>query len=212
MEAVTPPANNIADWRSLVVIAIGCLAVLCFFLIRSLVSRPLGKLIEQSFARWDAVAARRSGMGWLAQFILPKPSPEEIRAASGWKQRSDDFDKRIWTKEYLVSYEADEHEIIKHKKSLPSYPRLKRASKIRLYFIGIPICLFLGWSFLAFQSQQDVDDEESADNQEAVGGTATIPWFENPEVRQWWLNVTLVCSAVGFSLWVISSRSEKRYI
>jgi hypothetical protein len=39
LEAVTPPANNIADWRSLVVIAIGCLAILCFFLIQSLVSR-----------------------------------------------------------------------------------------------------------------------------------------------------------------------------
>jgi len=70
----------------------------------------------------------------------------------------------------------------------------------------------LGWSFLAFQSQQDVDDEESADNQEAVDDTAAIPWFENPSVRHWWLNVTLVCSAVGFSLWVISSQSEKRYI
>jgi hypothetical protein len=212
IEDITPPANNIADWRSLVVIAIGCLAIVCFLAIKSLLSRPLGKLTEKSFERWDAVVAHRSGVEWLAQFILPKPSPEEIRAASAWKKRSDDFDKRIWTKQYLVSYEADEHEIIKHKKSLPSYPRLKRAAKIRLYFIGIPICLFLGWSFLAFQSQQDAEDEESADNQEAVDGTAAIPWFENPAVRHWWLNVTLVCSAVGFSLWVISSRSENRYI
>jgi hypothetical protein len=59
VEAITPPAHNIADWRSLVVIAIGCLAILCFFLIRSLVSRPLGELIENSFAKWDAVVARR---------------------------------------------------------------------------------------------------------------------------------------------------------
>jgi hypothetical protein len=58
VEAVMPPADNIADWRSLVVIAIGCLAILCFFLIRSLVSRPLSGLIEKSFAKWDAVVQR----------------------------------------------------------------------------------------------------------------------------------------------------------
>jgi hypothetical protein len=50
LEAVTPPANNIADWRSLAVIAIGCVAFLCFFVIRSLVSRPLGKSIAVSDA------------------------------------------------------------------------------------------------------------------------------------------------------------------
>lgn len=38
-ESVTPPADNIADWRSLAVIAIGCLVFLCFLLIRFLVSR-----------------------------------------------------------------------------------------------------------------------------------------------------------------------------
>ncbi len=58
VEAISPPANNIADWRSLVVIAIGSVAILCFFIIRALVSRPLGKLIEKCFVRWDAVVAR----------------------------------------------------------------------------------------------------------------------------------------------------------
>jgi len=211
-EFFAPLAHNIADWRSLVVIAIGCLSILCLFVIRSLVSRPLGKLIEKSFARWDAVFARRPGVAWVAQFILPKPSLEEIQAASIWKLRSDDFDKRIFTKEYLVSYEADEHEIIKHKKSLPSYPRLKKAGKIRAYFIGIPICLFLACVLFATQNQPDVGDQETADDQEVVNDNASVRWFENPVLRHWWWNITLVCSAVGFSLWAISWRSEKRYM
>jgi hypothetical protein len=109
-------------------------------------------------------------------------------------------------------FEANKHAITKQKKALPSYPRLKKARKIRGYFIGIPICLFLAWAFFARQNQQDVDDQETADNQEAVGDTASVQWFENPVLRHWWWNITLVCSAVGFSLWVISSRSEERYI
>jgi hypothetical protein len=70
-ESVTPPAHNIADWRSLAVIGIGCLAILCFFFIRRLVSRPLGKLIEKGFAKWDAAVARGgSVVEWIGQFIL----------------------------------------------------------------------------------------------------------------------------------------------
>ena len=212
VEAITPPAHNIADWRSLVVIAIGCLAIACFLAIKSLVSRPLAKLIEKAFARWDTAVAHSPGVAWLAQFILPKPSPEEIRAASVWKQRSDGFDKRIFSTEYLVNYEADEHEIIKHKKSLPSYPRLKRAGKIRAWFLGTPIVLLIAY-FLLFVSAghtEDADDAPVADNQEEVAvETASPQWFA---LRQWYWNVALVCSALGFPVWIISSLSEKRYL
>jgi hypothetical protein len=38
-EFFAPAAHNIADWRNLVVVAIGWVAILCFFLIRYLVSR-----------------------------------------------------------------------------------------------------------------------------------------------------------------------------
>jgi hypothetical protein len=150
-------------------------------------------------------------VAWVAQFILAKPSPEEIRAASVWKQRSDDFDKRILTKEYLVSYEADEHEIIKRKKALPSYPRLKTAGKIRAYLIGIPVGLFFVFILLASQNQPDVDDEETADNSEVVEQTTSHQWFENPALRRSWWNLTLVCSAIGVPLWLIGSLAEKRY-
>ena len=203
LDAITPPADNIADWRSLVVIAIGCLAFLFFVAIKSLVSRPLAKVIEKAYAKWDAVVARNPGVAWLAQFVLPKPSLEEIRAASTWKQRSDDFDKRVFTKKYFVSYEADEHEIIKHKKSLPSYPRLKRAGKIRAWFLGTPIVLLIAY-FILFVSPghtEDTDDAPAADNQERVVLEANSHrWFENPALRHWWWNITLVSSAVGFSL------------
>jgi hypothetical protein len=215
-EFFAPIAHNIADWRSLVVIAIGCLAFLCFFFIRALVSRPLGKLIEKSFVKWDAVGARGGRISkWIGEFVLTKPSAEEIQAARNWAAQNNEFDKRVVRGDYSGhsgQFEAVQHAITRQKKALPSYPRLKKAGKIQLYFIGVPICLFLVWGLFAFQSQQDVDDGESADNREAVHGTAAIPWSENPDVRHWWFNVTLVCSAVGFSLWVISSRAEKRYI
>lgn len=215
VHAVMPPANNIADWRSLVVIAIGCVAIVCFLLIRSLVSAPLRALIEKSFARWDAIVARRSNVAWVAQFILPKPSPEEIRATNAWKERSDDFDKRIWTKEYLVSYEADEHEIIKHKKSLPSYPRLKTGGQIRAWFLGTPIVLLIAYGvlFVSTRHTEDTDDAPGADNQEQVAvETASPQWFENQALQHWCWNVVLICSALGLPLWVISSLSEKRYL
>ena len=215
LEAITPPAHNIADWRSLVVIAIGCLAILCFFLIRSLVSQPLGKLIENSFAKWDTVVARSPSAAWVAQFILPKPSPEEIRAASVWKQRSDDFDKRIFAKAYLGSYEADEHEIIKHKKSLRSYPRLKRAGKIRAWFLGTPIVLLVAYFFLFVSPErtEDTDDASGTDNQEGVAvETASPQSVQNSTSRQWCWDVALLCSALGFPVWIVSSLSEKRYL
>lgn len=215
VEAVMPPADNIADWRSLVVIAIGCVAILCFLLVRSLISRPLGALIEKSFIRWDAVVARTSGVAWVAEFILPKPSPEEIQAAGGWKQRSDEFDKRVWNREYSVSYEADEHQVIKHKKSLPSYPRLKRAGKMRAWFLGTPILLFIAYGvlFLSSGHTEDTDDTPEADNQAEVAvATDSRQWFENPALRHWWWNVALISSALGLPLWMTSSLSEKRYL
>jgi hypothetical protein len=100
VEAVMPPADNIADWRSLVVIAIGCLAILCFFLIRSLVSRPLSGLIEKSFAKWDAVVQRGRVSKWFGQFLLSKPSAEEIQAAQNWAAKNNEFDKRIVSGDY----------------------------------------------------------------------------------------------------------------
>jgi hypothetical protein len=215
VDAVMSPANNIADWRSLVTIAIGCVAIACFLAIKSLFSRPLEKLIEKSFARWDAVIGRASGLAWVAQFILPKPSPEEIRAATGWKQRSDEFDKRVWNREHLVSYEADEHEVIRHKKSLRSYPRLKRAGKIRAWFLGTPIVLFIAYGVLFVSSghTEDTDDTREADNQAEVAvETDSRQWFENAALRHWCWNVVLISSALGLPLWMISSLSEKRYL
>ena len=156
-----------------------------------------------------------SGVAWVAQFILPKPSPEEIRATNAWKQRSDDFDKRISTKEYLVSYEADEHEVIKHKKSLSSYPRLKTAAKIRAWFLGTPIVLLIAYGvlFVSTRQTEDTDDAPEADNQEQVAvETASPQWFENPALRHWCWNVVLISSALGLPLWVISRMSEKRYL
>ncbi len=203
--------NDLSDWRNLIAVGIGWVTILCFLLIRSLVSRPLGKLIEKSFTTWDAVAARRPGVAWMAQFILPKPSPEEIRAASVWKQRSDDFDKRIFTKEYLVSYESDEHEIIKHKKSLPSYPRLKRAGEIRAWFLGIPIVLLIAYFVLFVSSEHtdDTDDGPETDEPEEVAiQTASPRWSE---VRQWSWNLTLISLVLGFPLWAVSELSQRRY-
>src|SRR4030095_16544270 len=75
LEAVTPPANNIGDWRSLVVIAIGCLAILCFMLIRAWTSQPIAKLIEKGFAKWDAAVARGGAVvEWIGRFVLSKPA------------------------------------------------------------------------------------------------------------------------------------------
>jgi len=146
---------------------------------------------------------------------LPKPSPEEIEAAHGWKQRSGEFDKRVWNREYLVSYEADEHEVIKHKKSMPSYPRLKRAGKIRAWFLGTPIVLFIAYGVLFVSSghTEDTDDTPEADNQAEVAvATDSRQWFENPALRHWCWNVVLISSALGLPLWVISRMSEKRYL
>jgi hypothetical protein len=93
------------------------------------------------------------------------------------------------------------------KKALPSYPRLKKAGKIRGYFIAVPICLFLSYGLLMVAPNED----EIADNPEVVEQTASHQWFENPTLRRWWWNLTLVCSATGVPLWLISSLSEKRY-
>lgn len=212
-DSVMPPANNIADWRSLVVIAIGCLAILCFFAIKSVVSRPLGKLVEKGFAKWDSIIARRPSLEWIGQFVLSKPTPEEIKAASAWADHSNEFDKEICTKQYrLGSYEADDHALRKHKKSLASYPRLKKTAKIRGCFLGVPICLFFVLILFAGQSERDVDDQETADNQEVVDRTASTRWFENPELRKWSWNLTWISLAFGFPLWAISSLSEKRFL
>jgi hypothetical protein len=209
VEAVMPPADNIADWRSLVVIAIGCLGILCLFLIRSLVSRPFSGLIEKSFANWDAVVQRGRVSKWIGQFILSKPAAEEIQAAQNWAAKNNEFDKKLVSGDYRGNsrdFEADNHALTKQKKALPSYPRLKTTRKIRAYLLGIPVCLFLALILFATQNQQNVDDQETVDD------TASVQWFENPVLRQWWWNITLLCSAVGLPLWVISSRSEERYI
>jgi hypothetical protein len=214
VEAVMPPADNIADWRSLVVIATGCLAILCFFLIRSLVSRPLSGLIEKSFAKWDAVVQRGRVSKWFGQFILSKPAAEEIQATQNWATKNNEFEKRIVSGNYRGNsreFEADKHALTKQKRALPSYPRLKTARKIRAYLVGIPVCLFVALILFATQNQEDADDQETADNQEAVDDTVSVQWFENPVLRQWWWNITFVCSAVGFPLWLIGSLSEKRY-
>jgi hypothetical protein len=213
LEAVTPPANNIADWRSLAVIAIGCLAILCFFLIRLLVSQPLGKLIEKGFAKWDAAVGRGGPVvEWIGQFILSKPAPEEIKAAQAWTANNAEFDKRIFGGDYRndhEKFEAAEHALRMQKKALSSYPRVKRASKIRGYIIAVPICLFL--AFVLLTGHGHSDEDETADDQEVVDQTASHQWFENPELQRWWLNLAFVCSAVGFPLWLIGRLSEKRY-
>jgi hypothetical protein len=140
----------------------------------------------------------------MGQFILSRPAPEQIQAAQEWAAKNSEFDTRVFSGDYRGhsgKFEAEQHALTMQKKALSSYPRLKKADKIRAYFIGIPICLFLAWVVLfATLNQRDVDD------------TASVQWFENPVVRHWWWNITLVCSAVGFSLWVISWRSEDRYI
>jgi hypothetical protein len=210
-ESVTPPADNIADRRSLAVIAIGCLAILCFFFIRRLVSRPLGKLIEKGFAKWDAAVARGgSVVEWMGQFILSKPAPEQIQAAQEWAAKNSEFDTRVFSGDYRDhsgKFEAEEHALTMQKKALSSYPRVKKAGKIRGYLVAVPICLFLSYGLLFVAHNED----ETADNQEAVDQSASHQWSENPELRRWWLNLTLVCSAIGFPLWLISSLSAKRY-
>ena len=215
MQALMPPANNIADWRSLVVIAIGCVAILCFFVIRSLVSRLLRALIEKGFAKWDAVAARRRVPRWIGLFILSAPSLQEIQTAQKWAAINTDFDKGIVSGDYRGNsraFEAQQHAISKQKKALPSYPRLKTAGKVRAYLIGMPVCLFLALIVFASQSPPDVDDQETTDSREVVDRTASVRWFENPVVRHWGWNLILICSAVGLPLAVISWLSEKRYL
>lgn len=210
-ESVMPPAHNIADWRSLAVIAIGCVAILCFFLIRRLVSRPIGKLIEKGFAKWDATAARwGSVVEWMGQFILSKPEPEQIQAAQEWAAKNSEFDKRIVRGDYRGNsgkFEAEQHALAMQKKALSSYPRLKKASRIRVYLVAVPICLFLSYGLLFVVHNED----ETADDQEAVDQSASHQSSENPALRRWWWNLTLVCSAIGVPLWLISSLSEKRY-
>jgi hypothetical protein len=183
-EAVTPPAHNIGDWRSLVVIAIGCLAILCVFLIWSLVSPPLGKLIEKSFAKWDAAVSRERVPKWIGQFILSKPSREEIQAAQNWADKNKEFDERIMRGDYSghsEKFEAETYAITQQKKALPSYPWLKKASNIRAYLLGIPICFLFVWAIhFANLNHSDADDQETADNPEAVDDTASVQSFENP--------------------------------
>jgi hypothetical protein len=222
LEAVTRTANNIADWRSLAVIAIGCVAILCFLLIRSLLSQPLGKLIEKGFAKWDAVVARGGPVvEWIGRFILSKPAPEEIKAAQAWTAKNNEFDKSIFGGDYRYDnekFEAAEHALRMQKKALSSYPRVKRASKIRGYIIAVPICLFLGFVLLtsAMVETENADDQEvvdqtTDDQEEVVDQTASHQGFENPELRRWWLNLAFACSAVCFPLWLISSLSAERY-
>jgi hypothetical protein len=210
-ESVTPPAHNIADWRSLAVIAIGCLAILCFFLIRSLVSPPLGKLIEKSFAKWDTAVARGgSVVEWMGQFILSKPAPEQIQAAQEWAAKNSEFDTRVFSGDYRGhsgKFEAEQHALAMQKKALSSYPHLKKASMIRVYFVAAPICLFLSYGLLFVAHSED----ETADVQEAVDQSASHQSSENPALRRGWWNLTLVCSAIGVPLWLISSLSAKRY-
>jgi hypothetical protein len=210
-EAVMPPADNIADWRSLMVIAIGCLAILCFFLIRSLVSRPLAKLIEKSFAKWDAAVARGGSIvERIGQFILAKPAPEEIQAAQEWAAKNNEFDKSIVRGDYSGhsdKFDAETHALTMQKKALSSYPRVKRARNIRGYVIAVPICLFLGYGLLVIGPNED----EITDNPEVADQAASHQWFENPELRQWWLSLTFLCLAVGFPLWLIGRLSEERY-
>jgi hypothetical protein len=213
MESVMPPMHNIAHWRSLLLIAIGCVAFLSVRLIWSVVSRPLRNLIEKGFVKWDVLSTGHGPIvKWFGQFILSKPTPKEIQAAQSWAAQSKDFDERVMNRDYNVSYEADQHTITMQKKSLPSYPRLKKAGKIRHYFIGIPICFFLAACILFGRSGEDADDQETTDRQEVVDYSAYGHWFENPVLQRWWWNVTLVCSAVGFPIWAISSLSEKRYL
>jgi len=209
-ESVTPPANNIADWRTLAVIAIGCVAFLCFRLIWLLVSQPLGKLIEKGFVKWDAAVARGgSVVEWVGQFVLSKPAPEEIQAAQRWVANNKEFDKSVVRRDYdHQKFEAVEHALRMQKKALTSYPRVKRAGKIQVYLIAIPVCLFIGYYFLvAMPNERVVENQE----EEVTSETAAHQWFENPTLKQWSWNIVLVGSAVGFSLWLISWLSEKRY-
>src|SRR5205823_10508305 len=93
---------------------------------------------------------------------------------------------KVSTKEYLVSYEADEHEIIKHKKSLPSYPRLKTAGKMRAWFLGTPIVLLIAYGVLVVSTRhtEHADDVPEANNQEQVAVETPSPkWFENPVLQ-----------------------------
>jgi hypothetical protein len=71
----------------------------------------------------------------------------------------------------------------------------------------VPICLFLAFGLLLTGHSE----EENADDQEVVDQTASHQWFENPELRRWWLNLAFVCSAFGFPLWLIGRLSEERY-
>jgi hypothetical protein len=150
MEAVTPPANDLADWRSLMVIAIGCLAMLCFFFIRSLVSQPLGKLIEKGFTKWDAVVARGgSVVEWIGRFILSKPTPKEAQAAQSWAALDRDFGDKVINRDYKVSYEADQHAITMQKKSLLVSTSKKGRQNTTLFYrntyLLFPGCLSSFW-------------------------------------------------------------------
>jgi hypothetical protein len=112
-----------------------------------------------------------------------KPAPEQIQAAQNWTAKNKDFDKRIVSGDHSGNFEAETHALTMQKKALPSYPRLKKASQIRAYFIGIPICLIvLALVLFTTLDRQDVDDQETADNEEAVDNTASAQWFENSSV------------------------------
>jgi hypothetical protein len=65
-----------------------------------LVAWPLGKLIEKSFAKWDAVVQRGRVSKWFGQFILSRPAAEEIQAAQNWAAKNNEFDKRLVSGDY----------------------------------------------------------------------------------------------------------------
>jgi hypothetical protein len=58
---------------------------------------------------------------WIGQFILSKPTAEEIRAAQNWVANSNEFTKRVFAGDYKgdpEKFEAASYAITKQKKAL----------------------------------------------------------------------------------------------
>jgi hypothetical protein len=86
---------------------------------------------------------------------------------------------------------------------------------MRAWFLGTPIVLLIAYGVLFVSSShtEDTDDTPEADNQTQVAvATESRQWFESQAVRRWCWNVVLISSALGLPIWMISSRSEKRYL